>query len=244
MTASGDGVIPDALTRLSRTLIDGEDVESTLVRICQLAITAVVSAECADVSLVVPGEGILTRGSTDELAEAVDRLQYEAGAGPCLSSIDRQATFRVDDMRTETRWPRFAKRAAEETGVRSMLAFVMKVDENALASLNMFSTLPGAFDESDERIGLVFATQAATVLANAETHARDRAAIEQLEDGLRTRGTIGRAIGILQGRQGLSESESVALLKKMSQTSNVKMRKLAEDIAAQAESDPATGDEG
>lgn len=225
----------DVRSRLSEILIADEDVNSTLVTICRLSVNAILGAECADVSLVVPGTGIQTHGSTNALAEAVDRLQYEVGEGPCLSSIEQQAIFRVDDMSTERRWPRFAARAAEETEVRSMLAFVLQVDENVLASLNLFSTAADAFDAKDEKTGLVFAAHAATVLANAETHASDKAAIRQLEDGMATRGVIGRAIGIIQGREGLSEAEAFALIKQASQRTNVKMKDLAEGIVAEAE---------
>lgn len=228
-------VLPDPLTRLSRTLIAQEDVDSTLTKICQLSINAIATADSADISLVLGNGKIETRGSTSALAEAVDLLQYETGEGPCLSSIDSHATFRVDDMSTESRWPRFAARAAKETKVRSMLAFVLKINDNALASLNLFSKSLRAFDVGDERIGLVFAAQAATVLANASTHASDQASIQQLQDGLHSRGVIGQAIGILQERGKLSEAEALVLLKEMSQRANVKMRDIAYDIAIKAE---------
>lgn len=239
MTERTSDVVPDALTRLTQILIADEDVDSTLTRICRLATDAIATAECADVSLVIPGHGVQTRGSPDKLAQAVDLLQYETGEGPCLSSIDRQAIFRVDDMSTESRWPHFATRAAKETGVRSMLAFVLEVDACALAALNLFSTSTRAFDEGDEKEGLVFATQAATVLANATALAGAKASIQQLQDAMASRGVIGQAIGIIQGREGISKAQAIALLKKMSQHSNVKMKHVAETIVAKAEENPS-----
>ncbi len=51
---------------------------------------------------------------------------------------------RSEDLRTETRWPRFAK-AAVDAGAFSALSFQLYLDQESMGALNMFSAKAEAF---------------------------------------------------------------------------------------------------
>ena len=103
------------------------------------------------------GRQISTPAASDDVAVQVDAIQYEVGDGPCLDAIREHETFRIDDLAGEDRWPAFSGRAAEETGVNSILSFRLFADGDTIGALNLSSKQPGAFDDEALAIGSVFA---------------------------------------------------------------------------------------
>lgn len=226
--------LDDALQELARILVSEEDVDSTIHRITHLAVACIDGADFCGVSLVTKGKEIRTVGATDRIAFEVDRLQYEAGEGPCLSSIAEQATFKIDDIGTDRQWPKFSG-AAVDKGVNSLLAFVLQISDEALAALNLFATRPHAFSQEDVRVGAIFASHAAHTLANAQTHEADQQKAQQLEEALATRGVISSAVGILMAQEGLNRDEAFGMLRSSSQKLNLKLRVIAEGVVDKAE---------
>ena len=96
-----------------------------------------------------------------------------------------------------------------------------------IASLNIYSDRPAAFDEHGIGMGLVLATQAALVLS--ETIARDRAT--NLERALESNREIGVAMGILMRQHDLTREQAFDLLRVASQDANRKLVDVATDVA-------------
>ncbi|MDQ3785369.1 MAG: GAF and ANTAR domain-containing protein [Actinomycetota bacterium] len=226
--------LSDALQELAGILVSEEDIDSTISRITRLAVACIDGADFCGVSLVMKGKEIKTVGATDEIAAEVDRVQYEVGEGPCLSSIADQATFKIDDISSDRQWPQFSA-AAVDKGVNSLLAFVMQISDQSLAALNLFARKPNAFSKEDVRIGAVFASHAAYTLANAQTHETDQQKTQQLEEALATRGVISNAVGILMAQEGVNRRDAFGILRNTSQTLNMKLRVIAEGIVDTAE---------
>ena len=61
--------------------------------------------------------------------------------------------------------------------------------------------------------------------------------IQNLQEAVRTRTTIGQAVGILMERYKLTDQRAFAFLTRLSQDGNVKLRKLAEDLNATFDKD-------
>jgi transcriptional regulator with GAF, ATPase, and Fis domain len=217
---------PDALAEtfaeVARALLGEPDTQHTLQRIVHLAVATVEGCDHAGMNLVRSNK-IDTAAANDDVGPRVDALQDETGEGPCLDAIRDHEVFQTDDLTKEQRWPRFAARAAEETGVRSILAFRLFVDEHTLGALNLYARRPCAFDEEDRAVGAVFATHAAVALATAQRDA-------QMDQALASRDMIGQAKGILMAREGVTADEAFNLLRSASQRLNVKLRVLAQRI--------------
>lgn len=161
---------------------------------------------------------------SDDISRTVDRIQSEAGEGPCIDGLEENEVFETGDLATEERWPNFSTRVHVETGIRSMLFLRLFVGENTIGTLNLYSTASDAFADSDIALGSIFAAHAAVAMQAARRGA-------QLEHKANSRDVISRAKGILMARSGVDDARAFQLLKAASQRMNMKVRDVAEHIA-------------
>ena len=229
MTEAGDieQHLADAVSTLSLLVVADQTPESTLERIVEVLMRTIDHADGAGVSLV-NDYLIQTVAATSDLQRQMDDLQTAAAEGPCLEAIRDPETrvVRIDDLSSEVRWPRYC-RAAWALGVASKIAFVLDVEREVLGALSLYAIRPSAFDSEDETIGCIFANHAAVALANAQTYAASQLKAEQLQEALHSRDLVGRAKGILMERDGLTEDEAFARLRRIAMNLNVKLRDVA-----------------
>lgn len=221
-TMAGQDDLAVRLTELARELQHETDTAATLDSMVAAAVEMVPGAEEGSVSVVTGGRFVESQHATGTLPMRVDALQNETGQGPCLDAAYEHQTVRINDLRTATRWPDFAARAAE-TGALSMLAFQLYVTGDNLGALNLFSTRPDAFDDESEHVGLLFAAHAAIAVADAQTQ-------DQLREAVETRDLIGIAKGILAERYRISPDRAFLVLARVSQDTNTKLRDVADKL--------------
>ena len=223
-----DVELAQMFAEVARALGAEDSVERTLTRICELGVQTIEGCDHAGVALV-EGRKITTTAASDEIPARVDAIQYETDEGPCLDAMREHEIFVVDELAAEARWPKFASRAAQETGIASILSFRLFVDEDTLGSLNLYSTRNAAFrDDEPRELGAVFAAHAAVALSSAQREAH-------LEEAVRSRDVIGQAKGILMARKHVTEEQAFAILRRASQRLNVKLREIAERVAQTGE---------
>jgi GAF domain-containing protein len=232
-TASGGragvpGAVPhlgEIMGHVARSLQEEHgDVEGTLEAITHAAVGSVPGTDQAGVTLVLERRKVESRAPTGDLPREIDRAQERLGEGPCLDAVFEQQTVRIDDIRDERRWPRFAAEAAD-LGVRSMLSFQLFVTGGHLGALNLYSLRPRAFDDDSESIGLVFASHAAIALAGAQHEQHLRAA-------LASRDLIGQAKGILMNQFKITADQAFQVLVRASTHTNRKLTDVAEELCA------------
>ena len=195
--------------------------------ISRLAVSRVPGTEWASISEGRNGS-FATSAATHQEAREVDRIQYELGTGPCVDAILQDTVFRTDDLRTDDRWPDFARRVVETSPARSMLSFRLFLeDDDRIAGLNLYSTATAAFDGHSELIGTLMATHGA--LAVQAAAAREHVA--QLERALLTSRDIGTAMGVLMARYKITRSQAFDLLRVASQNTNRKLAEIAAEVA-------------
>ncbi len=185
MAGPSAGDLAAAMVEVARALQAQENAQDTLQTMVDLAVGTIEGCDHAGVSLVGP-DGITTPAASDEVPGTVDRIQYEADEGPCLSAIRERDMYVTDDLRTEDRWPAFASRATEETGVRSMLSLRLFVEAENLGALNVYSRGPDAFGDDSIAVGRLFAAHAAIALSAATEQERT----QRRADRLRTQADI------------------------------------------------------
>ena len=240
MSTDGEHSYPkevvESVTALSRLVVADEDVGSTVGQIAKLAVHAIDGAEVCSISLTRKGE-ITTVASTADIGVQIDELQYESKEGPCLSSMEKEATFHIPYMEQDTTWPTFSKRVVADTGVKSMLSYVLDVHDGALGALNLTSSTPDSFSRDDVATGALFAAQAGVALANALSQEANQDSIHQLEEALQTRQLIGQAVGLIMASQQVDAEEGFRMLTRLSQNANVKVRELAKELVEKAGKD-------
>lgn len=223
----------DAAESLTSLVAADEDFDKTMSRIAELAVQAVDGADECSISMG-SAAGFETVAATGDAGNAIDDLQRATGEGPCMSSVEDHATFRIPVMETDDTWPEFSKRAAQETGIKSMLSFVLRLSDTATGAMNMLARSDDAFSDEDVDTGTLFAAQVAIALADALGHKDDAAQIAQLEEGIKTRQMIGQAVGILMATQRVGADEAFETLKTASQNSHIKLRDIADKVVERA----------
>jgi GAF domain-containing protein len=218
-TSKHEVELAETFAQVARLLVEEQDVEKTLDRICLLAVQTIDDCETAGISIATAGR-VTSRARTDDVPRVVDTIQSETQEGPCVDAIREHEVFITGSLSREERWPHFAHRAHEATGVESILSLRLFADGDTMGALNLYSTHPGAFDDQDVALGSVFAAHAAVALAAAHRRAN-------LETMAGTRDVIGMAKGIIMARQNVSEDEAFDVLRRASQRMNVKLRELA-----------------
>lgn len=171
------------------------------------------------------GKRYTTLAATDDVAASADGLQYELDEGPCLEAAGHASWLRSGDVRRDSRWPIWGPRAAD-LGIGSLLSVQLLGPEGPgpQGALNIYSKETDDFSDRDviDQV-TVYAVHAANALASA-----------QLADGLTTamssRHTIGMAQGIVMERYHLDENQSFALLRRLSATTNTKLRDVAAEL--------------
>ena len=218
MTERDSTTMTELLGSVVRTLEPEPDMEQTVERIVKTAVATVPGTEFAGVSLLEGGR-MRSIAPTNELVATLDALQHELGEGPCVDAVFDRPIYRVAEIATDERWPKFASAAAEQ-GIKSMLGVRLFTTSTTLGALNLYSSEAGAFDEDAEHVTDLFAAHAAIALAGSRRQ-------EQLRQALRTRDTISMAKGILMQRHKISDEQAFSLLVQASQRSNRKLHDIA-----------------
>ena len=222
MKQSTDRDAASALAQAARTIHREDTLEETLAAIAETARISVPGIDHAGISIVTPKGGIETKAATDPIVWEFDRLQYDLGEGPCLSTMRGTPVVSVPRARHDQRWPRFMPQALR-LGLRSQLAVRLFLDdEGTMGALNLYSTSQEEIDPDAEHVAELFASHAAIALHQARE-------VEHLNQALESRKVIGQALGIVMERYGLDENHAFSFLLRASSMSNIKVR----DIAAQ-----------
>ena len=215
-----------SIAEAARTLHKPRSLHDTLQTIIEVACNSVPGFDQAGIATVERKGDIETRAFTGDLVLPLDKLQYSLAEGPCSSVLQGPEILSVSSLRHELRWPRYVPHA-RDAGVRSQMAVRLYVDEGTVGGLNFYSTLADEVSHDAQTLARLFATHAAIALG----YAKERATFNQ---GLRTRGSIGQAIGILMERYEMTEDRAFAFLVRASSHRNIKLRDVAQELVDDA----------
>ena len=214
---------------LAGFLVRGATVESTLQRIVEVSADALPAARHAGISMLVD-DHVTTSVFSDPEVPEIDQAQYEAQRGPCLQSFRDGEVHVIDEMDADIQWPEFSARASRH-GIRSSLSVPLIAGGDSLGALNFYSDREHAFGAEEQRIGALFAAQAAVVLANVQAYSDAQRLTEQLQEAIESRAVIEQAKGILMGAADVDADTAFEMLRAASQRENRKLREIAAEIA-------------
>lgn len=180
----------------------------------------------------------LALAASNPEALVLDGLQDGLAEGPGLETRKTRLTVLVPDTTMDPRWRRY-QRAVAQRGYRSVLAVPLLEDRDAAATLTFFSTSPEAFDDGAVAGCEALAVRAAKVMRLAVRLESAQGVNRDLLQAMRSRTAINVATGILMAQSRCSQSEAFELLAKVSNTRNVKLRIVAEEILRRFDGAPA-----
>jgi GAF domain-containing protein len=229
-----DDALNESVRALATILLGEETLDSVLARVCQLAVATVPPADHCGVTLLDRGRAA-TAAATDAVTLQVDGSQYRFAEGPCLLSAQTGTLVRIDDMAHDDRFPRFAADAVQ-LGIGASMSLPLTARGDTFGALNVYATTMHPWN--DDAIGLLqqFADQASIAVANARVHDQAASLIAQLQESIASRKVIEQAVGVLVAQRQCHPDEAFAFLREASQSSNRRVRLLAEMVVDAATS--------
>jgi GAF domain-containing protein len=223
--------VDELLRALSRVVLAGRTLEEVLGEITDVARRNIPGTEASSITLIRGDRGF-TAAHSGEMALAADELQYAKGYGPCLDAGRGNVILRVDDMRTETRWPDYAAKVQAE-GVRSSLSVPLPYQGTSIGALNNYATEPAAFATPESLTAALEVAEAiAVVVVNADAHAQLGEQARNMRLAMDSRAVIEQAKGVLMAQRHLDADQAFEVLREASQRYNRKLRDIAQGIVA------------
>jgi GAF domain-containing protein len=221
-----------ALRELAALNVTDGDLAETAESVVALARDTL---ECDHAGLTVfeAGGSFRTLGETDPLVAEADQLQYELSEGPCVEAAWEDDTFVCNNLSSDDRWPNWGPKAAA-LGFGSLMAARLSIAGTTIGALNLYSFSTREFSAEDRDVAVIIATHAAAPLISV----RERENLKLAVDG---RTVIGQAQGIIMQRFDVDADTAFAVLRRYSQTENVKLRAVAELVVEHGELPTSTG---
>jgi GAF domain-containing protein len=203
-------------TAMPRSLID------ILADVTSAATELIPGVDVAGVLLVGKGGAFETLAPTSDVLFEIDQLQMKHVQGPCVQAALDETVVRTDDFREDRQWPKYSPEVVK-LGIRSGLSFKLYTADRTAGALNLFGYEPDVWDGESETVGMVLAAHAAAaIIASREG--------DQLQSALTTRDRIGQAKGIIMERFNVDDVQAFAMLRQLSQDSNVKLADVAKQV--------------
>ncbi|MGY3551880.1 GAF and ANTAR domain-containing protein [Williamsia sp. R60] len=200
------------------------DSATALGELIHNAVDHIPGASYAGITVVSrQNRDVATPAATHEVPRTLDALQQKHREGPCFDAAVEHDSYYISNLYGEKRWPRFCADAIEQTPIQSIAAFQLFTTRDAVGALNLYSEIPGAFDQDSRDLGYIFAAHAATVWGALQRG-------EQFRSALASRDTIGQAKGMIMERYSVNAIQAFDLLRKLSQESNIRLYDIARQL--------------
>jgi len=216
----------DTLGRLAEDV----DLEAVLGGLTQ-NVTSLLGLSGSGVMMAADGRLHVVTAGFDASGELVGEhaLQHPC---PCRDACATGEVVRVSDVRVEsTRWPQFSA-AATGVGVAGVAAVPLRLADQAIGSLNLYSAEPRAWSDEDIALAELLADGAACQLVNASRHGRPGEFTEQLQEALESRILIERAKEITSDQQGITLDQAYQRMRRHARSKHTSLRLVAEAIVA------------
>lgn len=198
-------------------------LDQTLANITAAAVEVLPEVQMASITVQHADGRLDTVAPTDDMLLEVDHAQYDLREGPCYEAATETVHLSSPHLAADPRFPRYAEVALAH-GIRAQAGVRLFDARGAHGALNLYSTEVGSFEDLDA-LAQLLAHQAAIALEYARH-------VDNLQQAIETRQMIGQAVGMVMERYHLPEARAFAVLTRLSQEANVKLRDIAQGIVA------------
>jgi GAF domain-containing protein len=219
-------------------LLNSDSVEQFLPQLALLAAQTLSEGMSCGMALRQRGRAPRTVAAcSDPLAAEADRVQDQPGEGPAAHVLRHGCRVRIEDTATHGRWPRFCRQAAS-LGIGSCYALPLVTEGEPAGVLMLYARAPGAFGPQESSRAERFAASASGALTLSLRMASCQVAFEQLRSSIVSRAVIDQALGVIMATEHCPQDKAFAMLRSVSQNTNVKLRDLAATIVTRASGEP------
>lgn len=231
MKAAGHDV--SLLARAAREIHSAATSADALEVIVASAVATLPGIDHVGISRAHPDGRLETVAVSDEKVRAFEDLERRHGEGPCMYAALDETVLRCAPARFEQRWPAYIADALQ-LGLKAQIGMRLHTDDHEMAALNLYSTTTETLDAGLEDLAELFAAYAAIALGRSMTEGH-------LNSALVTRRVIGQATGVIMARFAVTDERAFSYLVRLSNTQNIKLREVAEQVVKEANEEAATG---
>lgn len=201
-------------------------ITTTADRVVQLALRGIPDCDHAGLRLTQWRE--ITVAASDDVAALADQRQYDLDEGPCVECGRQRVVMRTPRLDEDRRWPRWGPWASAELGLHSVVSLHLFISVHSYGVLSLYSNRPAAFTAEDEAAARLLSGHAAAAIA----------ASQSLETVSRSRKVVHEAQGILMQRFGIGSDVAFAILERITDEENSRLRLVAENVVRSRERRP------
>ena len=151
--------------------------------------------------------------ASSEQARLLELFQLQNDEGPCLECFRTGIAVTVPDLAAEARrWPQFVAQA-QLRGFTAVQALPLRLRDEVVGALNLFSSSPGLFDPAAIPIGQALADVATISLLQQRSTQVSTLLNEQLQTALNSRVLIEQAKGKLAERLDIDMEQAFTALR-------------------------------
>lgn len=189
-------ILVETLVELADTLVDDYDIIDFMQTLAERGVE-LLDVSAAGIMLADSGGKLRHAACSSEQMRLVEFFELQIEEGPCFDAYRDQTVVTCSSPEeAESRWPRFAPHA-RESGFVVVSAVPMRLRDQAIGALNLFSAGPSLLGDDDIGVAQAMA-DIATIGILQERVIRDHGVFaSQLEFALESRVAIEQAKGIV-----------------------------------------------
>ncbi len=225
---------PDALASSVASLAELSAAQSGLEPALELVIDEtkrLFAVDGAGLMLLTEGGVLRYAVASDERGRLLETMQEQVGEGPCLDAFEQSEPVVAADVTADSRWPSLGQLAGPYH-LHGVLGVPVSLEDAPIGTLNVYSTQPHAWDDTEVEAIQAFGRIVVSVLRTAvEAHVQGRIA-EQLQYALDHRVVIEQAKGVLMEREGVDPRGAFELLRGRARANRERVVELATRVIA------------
>jgi transcriptional regulator with GAF, ATPase, and Fis domain len=229
MSVPREQAVSAALVELADTLVVDFDIADFLHTLAVRCVE-LLDVHAAGVMVTDQRGHLRVMASSSERAHMLELFEVESDEGPCVECFATGQPISDTDLRlADPRWARFSYRAGE-AGFAAVHAVPMRLREEVIGVLNLFTTQSGPLTDADAYLGRALANVTTIgLLQQRAIHHRDLVA-EQLQGALNSRVVIEQAKGVLFERLKLDMHDAFETLRRYARRTNRRLSDVARDV--------------
>ncbi|MBO3751732.1 GAF and ANTAR domain-containing protein [Streptosporangiaceae bacterium NEAU-GS5] len=213
---------------LADTLVIGFDVIDLLQTLAERCVD-VLGVDAAGILLADQRGNLTLVAASTEQARLLELFQLQNEEGPCLDCFHTGRQVSVADLSADARphpWPRFAS-AAREQDFAAVHAFPLRLRDEVLGAMNLFSHKTGALAPESADVAQALADVATIGITHERTLRHHQLVTEQLQYALNTRILIEQAKGMLAERAQIDVADAFTRLRAYARDNNQRLAAVA-----------------
>lgn len=221
-----ESILANTFVELADTLVDDFDIVDLLTTLSGRCVE-ILDVDAAGIMLVGPDDTLRAAASSSEVMRIVELFEIQAQEGPCWDSYRTgQPVVNQDLADVDGRWPTFAP-VATAAGFRAADAVPLRLRDQIIGALNLFSAEPGSLDDDDLVVARALADVATIAILQQRRIFDTDTVNDQLNHALTSRITIEQAKGIVAERERLDMPEAFDRLRTYARSNNQRLHDVA-----------------